>query len=306
MNPLGRIRLPLFAGLCLMAGSIHAHGPLHGEIEEISARLSHHADPSELLLRRADLYRLDGNPEAALADLSTAARITPVPEGLEWIRSRVLMDLGRPADAIPDLNRWLERHPSNEAGLALRARAHELTQNPESAVRDYTRAITAAAQPTVDLYLARARVQRQLGPEQTREALRGLDEGMARLGMLVTLQLEAISLEESSGRIDEALSRLEALNRQSSRHERWLARKAELQTRAGRPDEARRSWKEALEACQELPERLQNLPATRDLELRIRANLPADALPVPVHTPVVRSSPLPAIRRLPEGTALTP
>ena len=306
MNPLRRIQLPLIVGLCLLAGSVHAHGPLHGEIEEISARLSRTSDPSELLLRRADLYRLDGNPDAALADLATAARIVPVPDGVEWIRSRVLMDLGRPADAIPHLNRWLELHPSHESGLALRAQAHELSHDPESAIRDYTVAITAAAQPSVDLYLARARAQRQLGSDRWPEALRGLDDGMSRLGILVTLQLEAISLEESLGRIDAALSRLDTLNQLSSRHERWLVRKAELLARAGRPGEARRSWKAALEACQALPERLRTMPATRELELSIRRNLSEDELPAATQTAVVRSSPNPGIRLLPEGTKLTP
>ncbi|MFO1457881.1 MAG: tetratricopeptide repeat protein [Verrucomicrobiota bacterium] len=307
MKRLSVLRAALLAtAYGLLFGTAQAHGPLHGEIEQVSQEISRNPRDPEFLVKRADLYRLDGNLQAALSDLAIADQSSPKPDGLEWIRSRVFVDQGKPSEARADLDRWLARHPRHEPALTLRAQVHELTGDLSSAVLDYNRAIEVTAQPSSDLYLARARVQRQLGPGQIREALRGLDEGMARLGVLVALQLEAISMEEASGRVDEALMRLDTLNRQSSRHERWLVRKAELLTRAGRPEEARRFWKEALEACRLLPDRLRNLPSTQDLELQIRGNLPGEPFPASTPTAIVRSSPNPGLRLLPNGVKLTP
>ncbi|MBL9175944.1 MAG: tetratricopeptide repeat protein [Verrucomicrobiales bacterium] len=306
MNRAHRLRAILATALCLLTGPAQAHGPLHGEIEAIGGELSRNPGNATLLLHRAELYRLDGNPTAARDDLAEAARTSPAPDGLEWTRSRVYLDLGKTTDALRDLNRWLDRHPRHGPGLTLRAEILERTGDLPSAVHDYTRAIAVTVPPSPDLYLARARVQRRMGTDPARDALRGLDEGMAHLGMLVTLQLEAISLEEFLGRTDEALARVDAMNRKASRHERWLVRRAELQARAGRPEEATRSWREALDACQALPERIRSLPATRELEDRIRTNLAELPLRASTHTAVAGSPVNPGIRVLPEGTVLTP
>lgn len=255
------------------SGLVWAHGPLHGQIRLLDQEITQQPDCPELLVKRAELHRLDGNLTNALADLGAAEKLEPTLEGVWWVRSRLLVDQRHPADALPDLNRWLERHPRHVDALTVRARARAQTQDLGGAVTDYTRAIAATDKPDPDLYLARAHAQRQRGPEQFAAALHGLDEGIARLGSLVTLQLEAIDLELALGRTDGALARLDTLTAQAARKETWLARRAELLDRASRPQEARKAWQQAWEACVALPSRLRETRSTKALEERISRHL---------------------------------
>lgn len=250
-----------------------AHGPQHEQIQELDAQISRQPHNGELLLRRADLYRLDGDEDRALADLDAAAKLSPSLDGIEWIRARVLLNRSQPAAALPHLNRWLEIHPHHESALAARALARDQTDDPVGAVEDYSRAIGATRAPTPDLFLARARAQRRVGPGFLREALRGLDEGIAQTGSLVVLQMEAMNLEMALGRTEEALARLDDVLRQAARKESWYARRAEILEHAHRNLEAQEAWRQTLKSCLALPTRLRQARFAQALEVKAREHL---------------------------------
>jgi predicted negative regulator of RcsB-dependent stress response len=106
------------------------------------------------------------------------------------------------------------------------------------------------------------------------DALRGLDEGIAVLGALPTLQLYAIELELTIGRTDSALARLDSVSvQQSHRPEAWLARRGEILEQGGRVDEARAATEKALAAIAALSPRHHNTRATLELEARLRRTL---------------------------------
>ena len=264
---LGWLLFPSFIGVCW------AHGPQHEQILEIAAQISRQPANGELLLRRADLYRLDGDEDRALADLDAAEKLSPSLDGIEWVRARVLLNRAQPAAALPHLDRWLKIHPHHESALAARALARDQTDDPAGAVEDYSRAIGATQAPTPDLFLARARAQRRVGPEFLREALRGLDEGIAQTGSLVVLQMEAMNLEMALGRTEEALARLDRVLRHTARKESWYARRAEILESAQRQPEAREAWQQTLKACLVLPSRLRQARSTLALETRAREHL---------------------------------
>ena len=105
------------------------------------------------------------------------------------------------------------------------------------------------------------------------EALRGLDEGLRRLGPLTTLQLFAIDFELANNRYEAALARLETITAQSPRKEPWLARRGEILEQAGRAAQARLAYEQALAAIESLPARHRTTEATAKLEAQIRAAL---------------------------------
>ena len=102
-------------------------------------------------------------------------------------------------------------------------------------------------------------------PISAEEAIRSLDEGIARIGSVVTLHLRALALEESLGRIDAAAARLEQLAAESERRESWLKRRGDLFARAGRAVEARAAYSAALAAIDSLPEWLRAAADTQKL-----------------------------------------
>ena len=262
---------------CLLSSSFPgagwAHGPQHEQILEIDALISRQSDNAELLLRRADLYRLDGDGDRALADLDAAEKLSPSLDTISWVRARVFLSRAQPAAALPHLDRWLEIHPRHEGALAARALARDQTDDPPGAVEDYSRAINATPTPNPDLFLARARAQRRIGPEFLRDALRGLDEGIARTGSVVVLQMEAMDVEMALGRTEEALVRLDSMLQRAARKESWYARRAELLEQAHRQPEAREAWQHSLTTCLALPVRLREARSTQALEARARERL---------------------------------
>src|SRR5206468_8109047 len=112
-------------------------------------------------------------------------------------------------------------------------------------------------------------------------ALRSLEEGIKKIGPIVTLQLFAIDLEVKQKRYDAALTRLEQISAQFPRKETWLARRGEILQQAGRDKEARDAFRDALKAISILPAPRRQVPAMLELEKRLQALLEQ---PVPVTT----------------------
>ena len=111
------------------------------------------------------------------------------------------------------------------------------------------------------------------GEKHFRSALHSIDEGVQQLGPVVTLELFAIELEIKLQRYDAALARLEKVAAQSARKEKWLLRRGEILQLAGRRDEARRAFAQALQEIDSLSASRRYTNTMIDLEKRLRGEL---------------------------------
>jgi tetratricopeptide (TPR) repeat protein len=170
------------------------------------------------------------------------------------------------------LDRFLRRQPDHVEGFVTRARVLAKMGARVQAAQDFTQALTLAPAPEPELYLERAQVLAE-DERHIQDALRGLDEGIHRLGPVVTLQLLAIDLESRRKNYDAALARLDLIAAQSERKEMWLVRRAEILRNAGRIEEARATFKAALLAIESLPPDRRQNRAVSALELRARSGL---------------------------------
>jgi predicted negative regulator of RcsB-dependent stress response len=139
-----------------------------------------------------------------------------------------------------------------------------------AAAEDYSRAIAYSSQPSPELYLERAQALTAEGGTYLDTALKGLEQGIQKLGPLVTLQLYAIDVELKRKQFDAALKRLDKVAAQSPRKETWLARRGEILQQAGRGEEAREAYRAALKAMDTLPPSRRQVPAMIELEKRLR------------------------------------
>jgi tetratricopeptide (TPR) repeat protein len=247
--------------------SAHAHADLLAMIEGVSKRIQ--ADPqnaSDYFLR-GELYRAHADWKLAEADYERAVQLNPRLEEIELARGKLFFESGRHAEARTTLDKYLANHAADVEGLITRAQVLTRLGECKSAVADLTRAIDHSPTPRPDYFLDRARLQAEQG--QTAAALKGLDEGLSRLGQLVALQLCAIELECARQHYDEALKRLERLANSSVRKEKWLVRRGEILLLANRYDDAKTAFAEALAAIESLPPRLRTAPATVELRARI-------------------------------------
>lgn len=250
-----------------------AHGDLQEQIDAITRRIAEGSAPAELHLKRGELHGLHRDWEAAQADFDQAARMDPGLSVVDLARARMWLAAGDPAEAKAALDRFLARRPDHADALAHRARALCRLGDRDAAVRDYTRALEKAAEPRVEHYFERAQALAAGGPERLEEAVRGLDEGIRRLGPAVTLQSLAIDLEVAAKRHDAALARLDRMAAAAERKDGWLARRGDILKLSGRMKEAREAFAAALAQIESLPPIRRRAKSTADLERRLRAEL---------------------------------
>jgi predicted negative regulator of RcsB-dependent stress response len=103
--------------------------------------------------------------------------------------------------------------------------------------------------------------------------LAALDEGIAKLGPVISLLEYAISLELEHKNYDAALERIATAMKYSPRRETWLVRQGDVLLNAGRKDEAVASYRAALDAIEQLPPRYRETVPVEKLERDARTSL---------------------------------
>ncbi len=225
---------------------------------------------AELYYRRGELYRRHGLLDLAWADLEASQRYGSNRVMLDLSRGLLLSEAKWPVSAKTYLDRFLASEPKHVPGHAARARVFLQLTNQEAAVKDLTSAILYSEDPQPELYVERAQVQGEAGPSGLRDALRGLEEGLKRMGSVITLELHALDLELRLTQTNAALARLDKIVAQSPRKEAWCAKKGDILQNAGRWVEARAAFAEALRHLEKLPASRRNVPALQELATRIR------------------------------------
>ncbi len=248
-----------------------AHGDIHEQIAALTKRIAQDPKNATLYLKRGELYRVHREWDLALADYRRARVFDPALAAVDLCRGRMLLEADRPEPARLALERFVKRQPAHAEARVTLARILVKLGRRLPAAENFTRAIALSPEPKPEYFLERGQALAAEGSEHLEEALAGLDQGIEKLGPLVTLQLLAIELELRSKRTDAALARLEKIAAQTERQETWLARRGEILEQAGRPREAREAFTAALSALESLPPQRRQSKAMRELETRLCA-----------------------------------
>lgn len=249
------------------------HGDVHEQILEVSRKIEKEPANAQLFMKRGELHRYHEDLPAARADLDSAARLDSSLHVVDLMRGRLEQTMGDPKAAIEALDRFLAKEPKHGEARVARARALGRLKDHAGAVAEFTRALALLAEPRPEYYLERAEADVAQGDERMDEAVRGLEEGMKRLGPIVTLQLAAIDLEVRGKKFDTALARIDHCAAASPRKESWLVQRGDILRLAGRHAEAREAFAGALAAIEALPLRHRQTKFTLDLERRARIGL---------------------------------
>jgi predicted Zn-dependent protease len=258
--------------LALLPSFVLAHEGLHEQIEAVTAKIKRDPKNASLYLQRGELHRLHRDWIRAAADYDRAKSLQPSLTIVDLARGKMLFESRRLQQAKFVLDRFLRRQPNHVEGLVTRARVLSRIGARVQAAQDFTQALALAPTPEPEIYLERAKAL--AGDKRYfEEALRGLDEGIKRLGPVVTLQLAAIDLELSRRNYDSALTRLDVIAAQSERKEMWLIQRGEILRSAGRIEEARAAFNAALVAIDSLPPERRQTRAVIALQLRAQSGL---------------------------------
>jgi tetratricopeptide (TPR) repeat protein len=251
----------LLTGMTLLsARSLPAHPDGAEERATLDALIASTPDNADPYLRRA-AHRADHREWAeAESDLQRAAQLEPESLKVRVVSGRIYLAAERLREARAQLDAAIALSPNEAEARVLRARVLARLGEIASAHTDYNLAIASLEEPSPSLFLERAAL-----PIASLAALRGLEEGIARLGPAAPLLERALTLELRLGRTDAALARLDALAANSERKENFLKRRGDLLSLAGRASEARAAYREALENLEALPAWLRDAPETAQL-----------------------------------------
>jgi tetratricopeptide (TPR) repeat protein len=243
-----RLLATLALALCGLAvaggGAARAHVGLDELTHALDAEVALHPDDAELRLQRARVHFLRRQWRAALAELDAAARQGADRDVVGTTRGRVLLEAGKARAARAEFDRVLRRRPDAYGTLFERGRAWLALGHAQQAADDFGRAIAALKTPQPEQVIARRDALMSLGRRAA--AVRALDEGMARIGHVASLELAAIDLEAEMGRHTRALRRIDRLLAATPQNPAWVALRAELLQRAGRSPEARADYARAV------------------------------------------------------------
>jgi len=215
---------------------------LHRDIERETRSLAEDPGDVEARLRRARYYRLDGQPEKALADLQRAARLRPDDARLHFERGLALAALGRDAEAESELSLFISQTGGTPGAYAERARLRAGSGQPDQAIADLEAALDQ--RPSLDLYLEQGRLLESRG--RYAEAVAAYREGLTRLGESPLLRDSLIDALIAQGRYDDALSAIDAALGRGALETRWLLKRADVLERMGQPGEAQAARLRAL------------------------------------------------------------
>jgi tetratricopeptide (TPR) repeat protein len=258
--------------------SVRAHGDLHDQIASLSEQMKTVPQGSVklavLYLHRGELYRLHGELAAAESDFDFVAQFDPERReeklrDLDLARGRLYLDWGKPTEAKQALDLYVSRHGDDPEGLIALAQTLVKLGWGIEAVAHLDRAIAKHPQPEPDHFLGRAEILEKLGKRHLARAVRGLDEGIRRIGPVVTLETKAIDLELRLSRWRSALGRVDRMLASQQRKDLWLARKAEILELAGQPRKAAAARAQALAAHDRLPPTVREQAMSVDLRKRL-------------------------------------
>jgi len=262
----------LLAALPVAPLSVHAHGDDLLLIEALTEELTKKPD-ADLFIRRGELYRHHQEWAKAEADLLAATKLDPSLTLIDFFRARVLLESGAPQRALPFIARYQKSAPDEPEGWYLHGEiAHTLGRSAEAAAH-YADGIRRAPNPRPEHFLRRARILAGITPRDPVQVLAALDEGIARLGPVISLVDYAIELEVEANNLDAALVRIDRAMANLPRRERWLVRRGDLLVKAGRTPEAVAAYRSALAAIEELPERYRDTVPMGKLAADARASL---------------------------------
>ncbi len=233
---------------------IRAHGDDQLLIDALTEELAK-APEADLFIRRGELFRHHQEWAKAAADFESAAKLEPRLGIIDFFRARLWLEAGDPLKAQPFVERYVKDTPDEAEGWFLRGDIRAALGQHEAGAQDYVAGLQKTPRPRPEHYLRRAKVLAMAPTPEPARILAAIDEGILRIGPVVSLVDYAIAIEIEHNNFAGALTRIDEAMKHAPRRESWLVRKGDILVKSGRAEEAVASYRAALSAIDELPAR---------------------------------------------------
>lgn len=208
---------------------VSAHDGLPHEIAELTERIVDDPSNPQLLLQRADLWRIEDGFDRALADLERARRLGADEAEVTLLKGRVLYEARRPEDALVALDAHLALRPGSFLGHWYRARARRAAGDADGALVDYGRAVELGT--TLELFTERGALLEER--EDFRAAARNYRMALQRLGESDLMRESLWRAEMAAKRFKAATAAIEPVLGRAQVRTRWLLMRADARAADG-------------------------------------------------------------------------
>jgi tetratricopeptide (TPR) repeat protein len=213
------------------------------------------APETDLFIQRGELYMHCREWAKAEADFAAAAQLDPQRLSIGFQRARALLEGGEPARARPFIEHYLGQKPSQAEAWFMRGEIMAALGKTDLARADYAEGFRRAPEASAEQILQWTRLFAALPECDAGEVLSVLDDALARLGPMPALLDYAIGLEVGRKNYDAALARIDRGMMHSRFQGNLLVRRGDVLAKSGRRADAMASYRAALAAIEELPER---------------------------------------------------
>lgn len=252
----------------------YGHGDFHKMVQGLNVEIKKDPKNAKLYFLRAELKREHENFKEAYADYAYAQKLDSTYPEVHIGLANLYYDTKKFEQALVEINQYLSRNPAQAAsGYLLRARVFLELKKWTEADLDFDTVIRTTPYPNIDLYIEKAKAKEFTNPPQINAAIEDLDRAILAFGNNVVVQEYAVELELKRKNFDRAVQRIDLVLKDMPRKETWLFKKGEALELAQKKEAARDIFKEAQREISQLPSRLQNTPAMRELSKKLRQKL---------------------------------
>jgi tetratricopeptide (TPR) repeat protein len=250
-----------------------AHEAIDVQIEHINTLLKSTPENRTFFIKRGELHRQHGNHPLALRDFQHAKKINSSSGDTDFYIGRLRLEMNQADKALPMLRRFIHKNPGHSNALQYLGDAHFALDHFVLAARAYKQAATAEKHPDPELFLKTVRAYEEAGPDYKKHSRKAIEQGILRLGPLVTLIMTGIQLEISQQDYAQALGLLEKLPEAVKNSPKWMLRHGEILNKAGHKKEAILVNTRAIEKINNLPNSRRNSREMIQIINALKSNL---------------------------------
>ncbi len=266
----------------LISPDVCAHGDYHSVVRELLSAVEDSPDDPELRFRLATAHVRHGEWLDGLVELERTDRLAPGHYPTDYFRGMALATGKKWELARFALDDFLAGEPNHAEALSERGRVLLELRETEAAIGDIRAALRLSAGLGYDFYKVAA--EALLRHREANEAVDVVKLGIQRLGPNPDLLTCGIDCATAADQFDLALHYVDHLQQMWPLPEPWMARRAQLLTRAGRSEDARAAWVRLREHVLALPNLERGQPFRQELLREANKALGIDA-PVMVVAP---------------------
>ncbi|BCU76365.1 tetratricopeptide repeat protein [Luteolibacter sp. LG18] len=263
-------RILILASLLISCGSVVAHPDARESLQEIDKQLVGNPLDVSLLVAKAAVLRGVEELDAASKTLDEAERLAPASPEVALGRAQLLLACDNDRGARMMADAIVRAHPRFPNGWEFLASLQQKAGETDGAIDSLRKHLAFSERFHADDFTACARLlETRAKPGDREEAVRILDDGIAKLGCMTGLHIMAANLEVSLGRHDAALGHYDALAARYRPRPEWAVARAGILLQANRPKDAAAAFDAAIAMLDALP------PARREGPevVKLRASL---------------------------------